>query len=111
MIKGLDELKAQLKRISELDRSKALLAGALILQRYSMENAPVKTGFLRNSHEARQNRAGAELVVKANYAYYVEFGTKKWSGKPYVRPAMDTKGNEIAKAVGEQVENQIREKI
>ena len=111
MIKGLDELKAQLKRISVVEKQRALLAGAFTLQKYSMQNTPVDTGFLKNSHEARVSGDGAELAVKANYAFYVEFGTSKWAGKPFVRPAIDTHMREIAEAVGRQLEADIRGKI
>lgn len=109
-IEGLQKLITQLKKIKNVNK-KSLLAGAYTLQRYSQENAPVKTGFLRNSHEARENRDGAELAVKANYAYYVEYGTSKWAGKPFVRPAIDEHSQEILKAVGEQIQRDIEAKI
>lgn len=110
-VEGLDKLKAQLRKLKDVDKAKAMLAGAYTLQKYSMENAPVKTGFLKNSHSSRETKDGAEMVVGANYSYYVEFGTSKWSGKPFVRPAIDTHMDEIAKAVANQVEAEIRKKI
>ncbi len=109
-IKGLDELLKQLREIKKINPH-ALLAGALVLQRYSMENAPVKTGFLRNSIESRETTKGAEMIVKANYGFYVEFGSSKWSGKPFIRPAIDEHSNDIVKAVGEQIEKDIKGKI
>jgi HK97 gp10 family phage protein len=111
MIKGLDKLTAQLKSIKEVDKGKALLAGAFTLQKYSMENTPVKTGFLRNSHESRQTGDGAEVRVNANYAFYVEFGTSRMGAKPFIRPAMDEHMQEIVNAVAEQVEKDIQGKI
>lgn len=111
MVKGLSELTAQLRRIKDVDKGQALLAGAFTLQRYSMQNAPVDTGFLKNSHESRETGDGAEMAVKANYAFYVEFGTSKWAGKPFVRPAIDTHFDDIVRAVGEQVQKEIRGKI
>lgn len=110
MIKGQEKLTAQLRRIKKVSPH-SLLAGALVLQKYSMENAPVKTGFLRNSHESREVADGAEMVVKANYAFYVEMGTRFWAGKPFIRPAIDEHGRDIVEAVARQVENDMRGKI
>lgn len=107
---GLDKLVAQLERIKDVNPH-ALLAGALTLQKYSMENAPVKTGFLKNSAVSRETNDGAELEFKANYSSYVELGTSKWAGKPYVRPAIDNNSREIVKAVATEVEKDIRRKI
>lgn len=109
-IEGLDELVSQLKKIKNVNPHD-MLAGALVLQKYSMENAPVKTGFLRNSHESRETSTGAEMAVTANYAYYQEFGTSKVPGKAYVRRAIDEHGNEIVTAVKEQVEKDIKGKV
>lgn len=109
-IEGLKELQAQLAKIKNVNPH-SLLAGALVLQRYSMENAPVLTGFLRNSHESVETDKGAEMRVKANYAYYQEFGTSRMAAQPYVRPAIDEHSDEIVKAVGEQVEKDIKGKI
>lgn len=110
MIKGLDKLSAQLNRIKDIS-PKAILAGAFTLQKYSMQNAPVKTGFLRNSHESRETRDGAEMIVNADYAFYVEFGTSKMGAKPFVRPAIDIHSKDVAKAVALQIQNDIRGKL
>lgn len=109
-IEGLDKLIAQLKRIENVSPH-SLLAGALTLQKYSMENAPVKTGFLRNSHESRETNDGAEMAVTADYAFYVEHGTSKWGGHPFIRPAIDEHSEEIVEAVANQVEKDIEGKI
>jgi HK97 gp10 family phage protein len=103
-IKGLSELQKKLSKLKGIkDAPQAMLAGAQELQRLSMENAPVKTGNLKNSHYSRMTDSGAEMVVGAEYAGYVEFGTSKWSGKPFVRPAIDEGKNEIVKAVEEGI--------
>lgn len=109
-IKGLDEL---LKKLSKLENpsTKSLLAGALTLQKYSMENAPVKTGFLKASAESNEIEGGAELRFTANYSAYVELGTSKWAGKPFVRPAIDEHSTEIVKAVADKVEEDIQKRI
>jgi hypothetical protein len=110
MIEGLAELQNQLKKIKNVNPH-SLLAGALVLQKYSMENAPVLTGFLRNSHESRETPTGAEMAVTADYAYHQEFGNDKVPGKGYVRRAIDEHSGEIVTAVKEQVEKDIEGKI
>lgn len=108
-IKGLRELQAQLKKLENVNPH-SLLAGALILQKYSMENAPVDTGFLRNSAISRETDKGAELAYQANYAYYVEFGTSKQEAQPYIRPAIDEHSDEVLQAVADQIQKDIEAK-
>jgi HK97 gp10 family phage protein len=110
-IKGLDELLAQLENLKQLEFSKAALAGAFTLQKYSMENAPVKTGFLRASHESVETENGAEMRVNANYSFYIEYGTKKRPAHPFVRPAIDNHSTEIVEAIKNEIEKQIRGRL
>lgn len=109
-IQGLAKLQKQLAKLKNVSPH-SLLAGALVLQRYAMENAPVKTGFLRNSATSRENEKGAELAFQANYSYYVEFGTSKMAAQPYVRPAIDEHSHEVVKAVGNEIEKEIKGKL
>jgi HK97 gp10 family phage protein len=106
---GLDKLQKQLSEIPGiLENKHALLMGAFVLQRFSMINAPVKTGFLRGSMISRETDKGAEMEVGAEYAGYVEFGTAKWTGKPYVRPAIEEHSTEIVKAVKDEVDKGLK---
>jgi HK97 gp10 family phage protein len=73
--------------------------------------APVKTGFLRNSMDSRATPSGAEMIVQATYSPYVELGTRKWAGKPFVRPAIDEHAQDIIRVVIEQIQRSIKEKI
>lgn len=109
-IKGLDKLNKQLSEIKNIS-PKSILAGAFTLQRYSMENAPVKTGFLRESHESVETPEGAEMRVNANYSVHVEFGTSKMAAQPYVRPAIDEHGKDIVEAVSKEVQKEINSKL
>lgn len=104
---GLRELQKQLENLQGVTPH-SLLAGALKLQGYAQENAPVDTGFLRSSALSRETEDGAEVVFQANYAYYVEFGTSKWAGKPYVRPAIDQHSAEIVSTTAEQIQKDIK---
>ena len=106
-VEGLKELNKKLASLAKIIPNKALLKGALVLQRESMINSPVKTGFLRESHESVETSEGAEMRVNAEYAYYVEFGTSKMQARPYVRPAIDTKEKEILSAVADEIQKNI----
>lgn len=101
-IEGLDKLNEKLNKLKKIPTAKALLKGAYLLQRYSMENAPVRTGFLRQSHESVEVEKGAELRVNAEYSFYVEMK------KPYVRPAIDEHSDEIVKVVSDGIENEVK---
>lgn len=109
-IQGLDTLVRQLNSIKKVSPH-AILAGALTLQKYAQENAPVLTGFLRGSPESHETSSGAEVEFHANYAYYQEFGTSKMPAQPYVRPAIDEHGKDIVQAVKDEVQKEIKGKL
>jgi len=102
--KGLKKSQQQLKEISQVNMEQAIVKGLEILKQYSMQNAPVKTGFLRDSHEI----VGTELRVNAEYAAAVEYGTVNMAAQPYLRPALDEHQDEISKAIQEDIQRQIR---
>jgi HK97 gp10 family phage protein len=105
----LEKWKKTMREISKITReNRPLLSGAFVLQRYSMHNAPVITGFLKNSHGSVGTNAGAEVQVYAEYAHYVEFGTSKMSARPFLRPALDEHKNEIIEAIEKQAAEEIR---
>lgn len=60
----------------------------------------VKGGGRRKYANTRRNRAknraGATYAVAGNAYYwrFVEFGTEKWGGKPFLRPAFESKKGE-----------------
>jgi HK97 gp10 family phage protein len=106
-IPGLDAVVRQLNSLKGLTPH-SVLAGALVLQKYSMENAPVLTGFLKNSAESHETGDGAELEFHANYAAHQEFGTSRMAAQPFVRPAVDEHGQDIVKAVAEQIQKDMK---
>ena len=106
------KLMNQLKKIPGIARHpEVVIKGALALQKYSMENAPVKTGFLKNSHISVETEDGAEMRVQASYAGFVELGTSKWAGEPFVRPAIDEHEKDIVEAVGKELEKKLKEEL
>lgn len=62
---------------------------AIDLQAHAQSNAPVDTGTLRNSIQARRIGPAAWVVeVGADYGVHVEWGTVKMAAQPYLRPAI-----------------------
>ena len=59
--------------------------------------APVRTGNLRSSIGTQSIKAGksAEVVVTADYAAYVEYGTYKMAARPYLAPAFAQHSKEL----------------
>jgi HK97 gp10 family phage protein len=107
-IQGMDQLLAKLKKLKELkDNPDALLAGAFVLEKYSKENAPVLTGFLRASGSSRKAGKKAEVIFSADYALPVEMGTAKRPPNGFVRRALDEHSDDIVKAVGEEISKDI----
>lgn len=55
------------------------------------KGAPVDTGYLRRSINMNLLEAGLTGIVgpTADYAPYVEYGTRFMSAQPYVRPAFN----------------------
>jgi HK97 gp10 family phage protein len=68
---------------------KGLSAAGLFIEGQAKIKAPIDTGFLRNSIGI--SRLTSEYVVvgtNAEYASYVEEGTRKMAARPYLRPAI-----------------------
>lgn len=108
-IQGMDELMKQLSSIKGIKQhTEALLAGALVIEKYAKEDAPVDTGFLRSSISSARTADGAEVRVDAEYAYYQEFGSSRNKAQPYIRPAIDENQEEIVRVVAEQIDRDIK---
>jgi len=94
-IQGLEELQKKLKPDELLGRSvKDLLnTAALSLEREAKSLSPVDTGRLRSSitHSISGDPIPlwAKVGTNVEYAEYVEYGTSKWSGKAFMRPALE----------------------
>lgn len=69
------------------------------------QRAPVDTGYLQSSIYVRSksgtaHSARAEVVAQANYAGYVEFGTRYQAPQPYFRHGRDSAEQFAADAEG-----------
>lgn len=68
---------------------------ALDVQAEAQRNAPVDTGNLRSSisttftGDGRFSSMAAEVGPTASYGFFVEHGTSRMSGQPFLFPALD----------------------
>jgi HK97 gp10 family phage protein len=63
---------------------------ALTIEAGGKMRAPIDTGHLRNSIQARPvGSATWEVVAQAHYAVYVEMGTRYMRARPFLGPAVE----------------------
>lgn len=110
-IRGVEELNRQLRALGEIKPHRALLAGALKLQRLAQKKSPVDTGFLRASHSSNETEDGAEMVVSAEYAVYVHEGTRYMRGREWISGAIDEGMPQIVVAVQKAMQELIKDEV
>lgn len=91
-ISGADVLSDALKHAQRMVDVKACISkhGA-DLNTIMVEKAPVKTGFLRRSIKISKGDNGMSVTVEptAEYAPYLEYGTRFMKEHPFVKPALE----------------------
>ena len=115
-IEGLDEVSRRIKSVlSPLegkDVTDVLVKGARIIRDDAKQRAPKRTGKLRRSIKAKRGKKRGKLfstafaavdVKVARYAYLVEYGTRHSAPKPYFRPAVDAKRDEVMRTVNDGI--------
>jgi len=103
-IDGLDELFRVLGQLSGEELRQAqrqgLYAGAFVVETEAKVNAPVDTGFLRNSITVDDvTDTEAVIAPHTEYAIYPEFGTIHMAARPYLRPALLEHQDEVREAI------------
>jgi len=84
---------------------------ALKCETYAKDVVPVDTGALKASVRAEQESELAWTVAPATeYAIYVEFGTRRMSAQPYMRPAAEKIRQEYPDLVVETVVRVVKDK-
>lgn len=128
-VDGFDALRRKLERLGEVAAERvvrpALADAAEALRAAVYLAAPVDTGTLRDSIEARPVPDPRPWVVKyevradegdyqgvAYYAAFVEYGTHETPARPFMRPAVDADGPRIVRdfrrAVAAGIEREMR---
>ena len=116
-LEGVDELRRVLKRLPTNVQAKvldqALSAGGALIAREARKLVPVRSGALKKSitnrkKRARRRRDLAERVIgfrspTSRIAHLVEFGTAHSKAQPFMRPAVDARGTDAVKLIGERL--------
>lgn len=106
-IVGIDKLQAKLKKNVRLDDVKRVVRhNGAEMQEKAMRNAPVDTGTLKRSIGLKITDGGmsAEVEPTADYAPYVELGTRFMEAQPYLKPAFDEQKEKFKKDMKRLVE-------
>lgn len=65
------------------------------------KRAPVRTGWLRDHSEVTNHEEYSNVEFHAEYAPYVELGTHKMLGRPYLKPAVEAETKLLEKRLKE----------
>ena len=99
-IEGLDELLKELHKKADKQAIRQVVKqNGSELQSVSQQLAPVDTGNLKRSIglEILDGGMTAEVEPTAEYAAYVEYGTRFMESQPYMRPAFDAQKRQFKK--------------
>lgn len=105
-IDGFDKLEAKLKRNTDLGAVRTVVRkNGAELQGKTQKNAPVDSGNLKRSIglDITDNGMTAEVEPAADYAAYVEYGTRFMEAQPYLKPAYDEQKKKFVKDLNELV--------
>lgn len=105
-IDGFDKLEAKLKRNMDLGAVRTVVRkNGADLQEKAQKNAPVDSGNLKRSIglDITDNGLTAEVEPAADYAAYVEYGTRFMEAQPYLKPAYDEQKKKFVKDLNELV--------
>jgi HK97 gp10 family phage protein len=88
------EIKLDLKLNKQADRAindsltRGLRIIAIELENAAKDLCPANTGNLRNSISHFSDDESATVATNVEYGIYQEYGTKKMSAQPFMRPAL-----------------------
>jgi len=62
---------------------------------------PVRTGFLQSTiyHQVDESTLAMDFGATADYAGYIEFGTRRMAAQPFIRPAFDANQQRLLDAI------------
>ena len=106
-IVGMEKLQKKLKdNVRMEDVKRVVRHNGAEMQTKAMQNAPVDTGTLKRSIglEITDGGMSAEVEPTAEYAPYVELGTRFMEAQPYLKPAFDEQKEKCKKDMKKLVE-------
>lgn len=106
-IVGMEKLQKKLKKNVQMDDVKRVVRhNGAEMQTKAQQNAPVDTGTLKRSIglEIIDSGMSAEVEPTAEYAPYVELGTRFMEAQPYLKPAFDEQKEKFKKDMKKLVE-------
>lgn len=90
--KGVDQLVKHLDKAASLkDVQHVVKSNGANLTKKMQQLAPLDTGYLKRSIKMSLTDGGfsAEVGPYANYASYLEYGTRKMTKKPFIKPSFN----------------------
>lgn len=107
IIVGMEKLQKKLKKnVKKEDVKRVVRHNGAEMQAKAQRNAPVDTGHLKRSIGLETTDAGmtAEVEPTADYAPYVELGTRFMEAQPYLKPAFNEQKRKFKKDMKKLVE-------
>lgn len=90
--------KGALKEIAKIVEGRLVEFGETVVE-MARDNAPVDTGNLKRSIEAKQvSDKSMTIQTRTGYGAYVELGTKRMEARPYLAPAVKQALKELEKS-------------
>lgn len=94
----IPEIRAEIKPRVEV----AMRRGSELIAVGAASRAPVSTGTLRDSIEAKPHKEGMGIYA-AWYAHFVEFGTTSAPAHPFLIPALESGRAELVSLVSSEL--------
>ena len=104
---GIEKFQKKLKKNVQMEDVKRVVRhNGAEMQEKAQRNAPVDTGTLKRSIglEITDSGMAAEVEPTAEYAPYVELGTRFMEAQPYLKPAFDDQKEKFRKDMKKLVE-------
>ena len=107
-------LLVQLESLKNIDKTQAMLPAAHVLRSAAYWNYVDQTDEDAFEDEFTFDECDNGAFVQAKEEFninFIEFGTSKMAAQPFMRPAIDSNQHEMAAAMKENIEAQMRELI